>query len=124
MLAGCGASALDRARSTVITLGRVLTEVDAQFAPAYEQARVRARAESNTLEERDRRLAEWESARSALSAAFRLVQIAALSLELAEDELAGDWPSVLAKSIDAIRKLCDALKAVGLDVPRALTDGE
>ena len=116
-VAGCGASALGTAKTTVVAAGQVWMQADAQFAPLYEQARIDARENSDSWEERDGSIAKWEKGRDALVAAGFALKSAALAIAIAEDGHSTDWIRRTACAVEALRAAEQSLAALDIDFP-------
>ncbi len=117
---GCGNSMIKVASSTVIVAGQAWMEADAEFAPAYEQARIEARESSSSWQERDEQLASWEKARDALAAAGLAIKTAALSISIMEDGFQTDWSKQTLKAIKAATSAFQMLKKLGIETPIAI----
>jgi hypothetical protein len=115
-LFGCGGSALGTAKSTIVAAGQVWMEADARFAPLYERARVEARTNSDTWEQRDAAIEKWEVGRKALVSAGFALKSAALSIAIAEDGIATDWKRRTACAVEALKAAGDALAALEVDL--------
>lgn len=121
LLIGCGNTALNTAKKTVIVVGQAWMEVDSDFSVAYEKARVEARETSSTWEERDAKLEKWEEARKAVVASGLAVKSAALAVSIADDGYTSDWSVQLKKMIEAIKSLYQALQVIGIEIPDAIS---
>ena len=117
-LTGCG-SHLKTARSSIALAGHAWMQLDKQFAPAYEQARIEAREASESWEERDAKIAKWEKAREALTATGHALKAAALSVSIAEDGNYSGWQKSVARAFEALDAAYSALEAVGVEIPAA-----
>ena len=114
--AACGGSTLSTAKSTVVAAGQVWMEADAQFAPAYEQARIEARDSSSSWEERDAKIEKWEEGRKALVAASFALKSAALAVAIAEDGHSTDWIRRTACAVESLKAAEQSLAALDLDL--------
>jgi len=89
--------------------------IDAQFADLYEQARIDARENSSSWEERDSTIAKWEKAREALVAAGFALKSAALAIAIAEDGYLTDWIRRTARAVEALKAAEQSLAALDVD---------
>jgi hypothetical protein len=92
-------------------------QLDASFAPIYEKARTKARDASQTWEERDAKLVEWETARTALMASGLALKSAALTLQIADNGQSMNWKTQVAGALDALEATFDTLDTVGIRIP-------
>lgn len=122
VLSGCGASVLDAAQNTVVTAHQGVMKFDACFAPVYEAARIKAREESETREELEKRIAPWETVRKSLVTALIAIKTAALSINIAQDGHSSDWIKRTACVMEALTELEKAIKAVGVTLPPQISE--
>jgi len=116
LLIGC-VSTMDAAETALVSAHRTLMKIDAEFAPLYEQARERARVESDTWEERDAKIEEWERARESMLAAGNALKTTALAISIARDGFDSNWQAQACKLMTSLEDLRRSLAAVGVDVP-------
>lgn len=119
---GCGASVLDAAQKTVVTAHRGVMEFDARFAPVYEAARIKAREESATREELEKRIAPWEAVRKNLVTTLLIIKTAALSISIAQDGYSSDWIKRTACVMEALTALEETIKSAGLTLPFQISE--
>lgn len=120
-VAGCGASALDAAQTTVVAAHRALLEFDSEFAPLYQAARANARKESKSWEERDEKIAPWEDVRKAVTTAGLSLRTAALAIEIARDGFESDWEKRMGCVVRALLSLESTLGEIGIKVPPSIS---
>jgi len=116
LLSGC-ITTMDAAETALVGAHRTLMQIDAEFAPAYEQARERAREESATWEERDAKIEKWEKARESIVAAGNALKTTALAISIARDGFDSNWQTQACKLMEALEDLRRNLAAVGADIP-------
>jgi len=116
VLAGC-VSTMDAAETALVSAHQTLMKIDADFAPLYEQARERARVESDTWEERDAKIEEWERARESMLAAGNALKTTALALSIARDGFDSNWQTQACKLMVSLEELRRNFAAVGVDIP-------
>ena len=119
LLAGC-VSTMDAAETALVTAHQTLMQVDAEFAFLYEQARERAREESNTWEERDEKIEKWERARKSMVAAGNALKTTALAISIARDGYDSNWQAQACKLMVALEDLRRSFASVGVKVPAGI----
>lgn len=122
ILQGCGASAVDAARTGLGLSARAVVELDAEAANGYRAHHERTLAESSTMEEYTRRMRAWDG----VVDAARVAKGSLLAAESALDAYAegrGDeasWFAAASCLALALDRLSDAAEAAGVELPGTL----
>lgn len=124
LVTACGASAAEEARGALGTAARALVIVDQTFADEYERARVEARETSSTWDERDAKVAKWETARDALRASRSSLLAAEAAIDAYESDEAGDWLGQAVCVASSLSHLRAAFRDVGISVPPFVSRAE
>lgn len=118
LLTSCGGQ-LQTAKKSLVVAHGVYTEIDSNFAVLYEQARESARWTSESWEERDRVLEQWEKARKTLVSTGYALKTAAMSLAIAEDGFKTDWQVQVKKVVEVFESLKECLENVDVKIPKS-----
>jgi len=122
---GCGASAVEAARDTLVTAAHAAVQADHLFADAYEIAANAARDSSSTQAEKDQKTTPWIKAADEFERYHAAAIAALVAAEVALDDFertgeAGCWDEALACAAATLRDMAAVLEERGLKIPAAL----
>lgn len=118
LLQGCGATAIGTARDTIQIGAEAVKGTDPLVSRAYTDASRIILAESETIEEYRERIAPWFSLRDAQRtaiASLRSAESAIDTWEATEDER--PFQAIIGCASRAVRRLVEAIRNAGIDVP-------
>lgn len=122
---GCGASAAEIARGTLLTAGVATTQADQTFGTAYAVASEAARASSTTQAEKDAKMEAWDKAADEFERAHKVATTSLVAAEVALDGFertgeAGYYDEAIACAAETLRGIAKVLEERGLHIPAAL----
>lgn len=120
LLTSCSGGQLQTAKRSLVAAHSVYIEIDSSFSSMYEQARENARLTSESWEERDAKLEQWEKAKKSLISTGYALKTAAMSIDIAEEGLGSDWRIQIKKVTEAFDSLCKCLEAVDIRIPKKI----
>lgn len=123
-LQGCGASAMDTARSGLGLSARALAAFDSGAEHAYRDHHARTLRESTTMDEYTRGMRDWDAVVDAASVAKSSMLAAESALDAYEEGRGDDssWFAAAACLGLALERLAAAAEVAGATMPRSLRE--
>lgn len=123
MLGGCGATARDIARQTVLTAASAVNAVDRVEAVAYREASARALEGSSTLAEYRERMEPHDGLEAGLRGARSAVEAAEAAVDAWAAGEGERWLGMVACVVVGLARLVELLEVAELPIPEQLTAG-
>jgi hypothetical protein len=113
-MCGCGATPMQRARTTLAVTADAVVAVDRVLAPRYAAALGADAVDPDVVR-------RWNGAVEALLLTRSALLVAEATLDAVENGQDADYRGVFGCVVSAVQRLLEALPTVGVDPPEALT---